>query len=66
MENNESKVSKARPINKGLMVASLVGIGVGGWSIASGQGTIGAVLIILCTVIIGLQVSRSKAKTKEG
>ena len=51
--------------NKGLMVASFVGMGIGVWSIVSGQTVVGGVLIALCAVIVGMQVSKqSKPEEK--
>ena len=51
--------------NKGLMVASFIGMGIGVWIIVSGQTVVGGVLIALCTVIVNMQVSKqSKPEEK--
>ena len=45
---------KAR-FSKGMVAAGAMGIGIGIWSVATGVVVVGAVLIALCSLVLGIQ-----------
>ena len=55
-QSKQKTVFKVR-YSKGDVAVSAIGIGLGIWGIVAGTVAIGAVLLALCAVVIGMQIN---------